>query len=312
MKKKNNKINIIIALSAVVILLILLIALIFGNDSASDKKICQLYFLNDSGTTLVEEEREIKHHNFSDLKENIVHQLIKGPKDTRNKAVIARKTDLIDIIEDENGNVIVNFTKDYISEDSTKNALGAYSVVKSLCFLEDVKSVKVVIEGEDLLNDAGVSLGYMSATDINLPTDTHTGETKNIVLYFPNKETGMLNKEERTVKVTDQQPVEQYIINELISGTENTQYNQALNKSTTLISVDTYGDLCFVNFKDDFLEKNSGSEEKERIAVYSVVNSLTELENIKRVQFLMDGKKVAKFGDLDIDNPFGRNSSAIE
>lgn len=312
MKIINRKTNIFVTMTAVVILIILLILLIFTADRNADEKTCELYFLNESGTTLISEEREIKHHHYEDLKENIVRQLIKGPKDARNKAVIDKKTDLIDITEDETGNVVVNFTGEYLSDDNTKNAMSAYSVVKSLCALEGVESVKVVIEGEDQQNDAGVSLGYLRATDINLPTDINTGETKKITLYFPNRETGMLNKEERTVKVTDQQPVEQYIINELISGTDDEKLNQALNKATSLLSVDTYGDLCFVNFKADFLDKNSGSEEKEKLAVYSVVNSLTELENIKRVQFLMDGKKVEKFGELDINSPFGRNSSAIE
>lgn len=312
MKINNKKLNIIIASAAILILVVLLICLIFARDKNVGKKTCELYFLNESATTLICEEREIKHHNFEDLKENIVRELIKGPREARNKAVIDKGTELIEITEEEAGNVVVNFSDNYRTSDNTKNALSTYAVVKSLCALDGVSSVKVVVEGNDLQNDNGIILGYLKSTDINLPTDTHTGETKKITLYFPNKETGMLNKEERTVKVTDQQPVAQYIINELIVGTKNESYNQALNKSTMLLSVDTYGDLCFVNFKSDFLEKNSGSEEKERLAIYSVVNSLTELSNIKRVQFLMDGKKVERFGEMDISNPFGRNSSAIE
>ena len=312
MKKNNKKLNIIIVSAAILILVVVLFCLMFAREKNVDRQTCELYFLNESATTLVCEEREIKHHSFEDLKENIVKELIKGPKEARNKVVIDKDAELLEITEDEAGNVVVNFNENYRTLDNTKNALSTYAVVKSLCALEDVLSVKVVVEGYDLQNDNGMTLGYLQSTDINLPTDTHTGETKTIALYFPNKETGMLNKEERTVKVTDQQPVAQYIINELIVGTKNESYNQALNKSTTLLSVDAYGDLCFVNFKSDFVEKNSGSEEKERLAIYSIVNSLTELSNIKRVQFLMDGKKVQRFGEMDISRPFGRNSSAIE
>lgn len=312
MKKSNKKLNTIIAAFAIIILVVPFFCIISGRDKNTNKTICELYFLNESATTLICEEREIRHHNFTDLKENIVNQLIKGPKEARNKPVIDKDTELIEITEDTDGNVVVNFSENYQTTDNTKNALSTYAVVKSLCALDGVTSVKVVVEGDDLQNDRGTAIGYLTSTDINLPTDTHTGETKKITLYFPDKETGMLNKEERTVKVTDQQPVAQYIINELIAGTENERYNQSLNKATTLLSVDTYGDLCFVNFKADFLEKNSGNEEKERLAIYSIVNSLTELSNIKRVQFLMDGKRVERFGAVDIRNPFGRNSSAIE
>ena len=75
--------------------------------------------------------------------------------------------------------------------------------------------------------------------------------------------------------------------------------------------MEIYEDICFVNLKSDFTEKNSGNAAKEKLAVYSIVDSLTELKNIKRVQFLMDGKRVDKFGELDIKYPISRNSVII-
>ena len=47
------------------------------------------------------------------------------------------------------------------------------------------------------------------------------------------------------------------------------------------------------------------------MAVDSIVDSLTELGHIKRVQFLMDGKKVNSFGNMSIKNPFSRNPVII-
>ena len=49
----------------------------------------------------------------------------------------------------------------------------------------------------------------------------------------------------------------------------------------------------------------------QKKSLYSIVDSLTELKNIKRVQFLMDGKRVDKFGELDIKYPISRNSVII-
>ncbi|MCC8169917.1 MAG: GerMN domain-containing protein, partial [Oscillospiraceae bacterium] len=103
-----------------------------------------------------------------------------------------------------------------------------------------------------------------------------------------------------------------YIINELISGPAAKEFEPTLSKDTVLLSVDTEDGICFVNFKSSFLDKNSGNQEKEILAIYSIVDSLTELENITRVQFLMDGKKVDMFGTINISSMFGRNSDMIE
>ena len=54
-----------------------------------------------------------------------------------------------------------------------------------------------------------------------------------------------------------------------------------------------------------------GTAEKEKMTIYSIVDSLTELDNIQRVQFLMDGKKVDNFGNINIGSMFGRDGSII-
>lgn len=307
----RKKTIIFLSAEAAVIAAVIVLILLLNNDHGMQKARCELYFLNEAGTTLVSEEHEVKYYDSEDLKTNVVLQLIKGPDDARNKRVINKDVELIDIITEDGGNVVANFSEEYQTNDSTRNALSAYAVVKSLCALESVNRVKVVVNGEDLKSDDGTTIGYLTSEDINLPTDTYTSETREITLYFPRRDSETLYKEKRTVKVTDQQPVEQYIINELINGPHDNMLTPSLSKDTTLLSVDTYEDICFVNFKANFTEKNSGNGQKEKMAVYSIVNSLTELENIKRVQFLVDGKKITQFGSMDINSPFARNSLII-
>lgn len=287
------------------------IGLIFGNDKSAQQTKCELYFLNEAGTTLVSETREIKYHSTADLYENVVWEIISGPNDTKNRRVIEKGVDLISLTPAEEGNYIVNFSENFLTDDSTRNALAAYAVVKSLCEFPEINKVKVTIDGEDLHSGEGNVIDYLSSDDINLPSDTYTSETREISLYFPDKNMDTLYHEKRTVQVTDQQPMEQYIINELIKGPAEESLCASLSSSTSLLSVNTYGDICFVNFKSDFTDKNSGNEQKERMAIYSIVDSLTELGHIKRVQFLMDGKKVDSFGNMSIKNPFGRNPGII-
>lgn len=311
MNRINKKFIVCVSGAILLIFVVIVLFVVFGSDRNVQRANCELYFLNETGTTLVAEEHEIKYYDKGSLCENVVLEIIKGPSDARNKRVIGKNVELLNITPEADGNIVVNFSKEYLTNDSTRDALAAYAVVKSLCALDSVERVKVAVEGEDLKNGDGTVIGYLTSADINLPTDTYTSETREITLYFPRKDSDKLYKEQRTVKITDQQPVEQYIISELIKGPIDSMLNPALNADTSLLSVDTYGDICFVNFKSDFIDKNSGDEQKEKIAVYSIVDSLTEIKNIKRIQFLMDGKKVDKFGSINIRNPIERNSIIV-
>lgn len=305
MKKKW----IIIAAAVLAIAVLASVTIFVRTDRDSRKMQCELYFLNDAETTLVSERRAVKYKSSADILENIVLELVKGPKASGNKRIMSKNVTLNSLTMENGGNVCVDFSSSYLTGDSTRDALSTYAVVKTLSSVNNVYGVKVTVDGEELKNADGTAMEYLTSADINLPTDTYTSEMKNIALYFPEKETNKLRKEDRIVKIIDQQPVEQYIINELINGTQDGALNNALNKDTTLLSVDVYNDICFVNFKSDFTEKNSGNEDKEKTVIYSIVASLTELANVRRVQFLLDGKKADKFGSINIGNPFTRNAS---
>lgn len=309
MKKKR------IAAVCVVLVLVVAAALIVGlieSDYVSNRYEGELYFSNSAMTGIESESREIRYRDNQELAENVIEELREGPKDRRLGRIIGRKTHLISLTGIETGNVVVNFSREFLSGDNAKDLLSVYAVVKSLCALRSIESVKVVIEGRDIYTDDGSIIGYLADRDINLSTDTYTSEMRDIMLYFPTKDGTHLAREARTIKVTDQQPIAQYIINELIKGPSGENMTAPLNSATVLLSVETSNNICFVNFKSNFLDKNTGSADKEKMTIYSIVDSLTELETIERVQFLMDGKKVTSFGNINIGSMFGRDESVIQ
>ncbi len=190
--------------------------------------------------------------------------------------------------------------------------LNVYAVVKSLCSTAHVSSVKVLVNGEPIKGRDKKSLEYISASDINLETEEYRSELREVVLYFADSAKEKLVPEKRTIKITDQQPIEQYLINELIKGTQNKKLKSLLSDKTVLVSADVEENICYLNFKSEFLDDNSGKNEHEKLVIYSIVNSLTELKTISSVQFYMDGRRVDKFGSVTIKNYIGRNEGIID
>ncbi len=303
-------ITLIIAI-AVCISLILAVSYmvdVFGNGI---KKECELYFLNSEQTTLESEFREVRYKDSADLCIKVIDNLIKGPKTVGIKPILSNDVKFLTIDMNDNANIITNFSKEFLTGDSTKDILRVYAVVKTLCSISGIESVKVNVEGADIIAPGGEVIGALKATDIKLVSDVNEGELHEVTLYFTKQDTNMLYPEKRSIKITDQRPLAQHVVQELINGPKSKDLIPCLSNSSVLIGVTISDNKCYVDFKNGFTSKNSGSDQHKLLAVYSIVNSLTELDSVGRVQFLIDGKRIEKFGKIEMNNLFERNTGII-
>lgn len=294
------------ALLVIAVLLSVAVAVMNGDDSKLYS--AKLYFLNDSSTSINEELREIKYNEEHEIVNIVLEELKSGPRDKTNKALMSRKTDWT-LLREENS-LTVDFSGDYLTEDNSKNLLATYAVVKSLCNVDGITKVKVTVDGGELLTPDGSTIGFLSDKDINLESDTETSENRNIKLYFVSED-GVLTEEWRNIKITDTVPVEQYVVNELIKGPEDTTLKPVLASDTKLTSVEVTEGTAYINMTQGFIDKHKGTPEKESLAVYAIVNSVTAIEGIDNVQFLIDGKKVQGFETVDLTLPIGKDSEFV-
>ena len=306
MKRRN-----IIITSAFALIAALVCVMIYRSHFMQTKE-CALYFLNQAGTSFSVEDRHVSYRDNKDLPEAVLRQLIKGPENSRNMRVINKHANVNYIFEDGAGNYTADFSDEFYMDDNSRTIFSVYAVVKTLCAIDGVYSVRVTVEGQDFISSDGSIIGALTSDDINLSIDTDTSETREVIIYFSNPATNKLIPEVRTIRITDQQPLEQYIIQELINGPADNAHAAVLSDNTTLISVTISDYIGFVNFAKNFIDKNTSSPEKEEQAIFAIVNSMTELEAISRVQFLVEGKKVEKFGEISIEHPIGRNQDIIE
>lgn len=120
-------------------------------------------------------------------------------------------------------------------------------------------------------------------------------EEVEVVLYFANKkyiETGdesyeKLVTEKRTIEYGNL-PLEEAIVKELIKGPESDELSTSIPDTAKLLGVETANGTCFVNFAQEGLY---GGSLQEDFTIAQIVNSLLELDNVERVQFLINGEK---------------------
>lgn len=134
-------------------------------------------------------------------------------------------------------------------------------------------------------------------------------EEVEVTLYFANKqyvETGDESYEkimtEKRIIEYGNIPLEEAIVKELIKGPESDELSTSIPATVSLLGVETADGTCFVNFSQEGLY---GGSLQEDFTIAQIVNSLLELDNVDRVQFLIDGEKAESLmGHFSINEPF--------
>lgn len=131
-------------------------------------------------------------------------------------------------------------------------------------------------------------------------------------LYFGDGENKYLKKEQRAIERTIESR-EEVILRELIDGPKDQGLTPTIPRQTRLYSVSIAEKTCYVNFSKEFVTNFQGDEEGEVTAVYSIVNSLTELDAIDKVQILVEGERLEIYQkNLSLKEPFVRNEKIFK
>lgn len=122
-----------------------------------------------------------------------------------------------------------------------------------------------------------------------------------VVLYFKNTENEELVKETRVidVKKLTNNPY-QILIEMLIEGPKNEKLQTTIPQGTKINNVYLKENIVYIDFSKEFIDNHKGGKEEEK-TINSIVNTLTELTEVKYVKILIDGKENMKFKDGNVN-----------
>lgn len=200
--------------------------------------------------------------------------------------------------------VSVTMNEGYTELSSIDKTLLDACVTLTMCSIPGVDYVSFI-------NEDGETLGSMSSEDILLRNTTTSDGLIELRLYFPKVEENLLACEYRQVSLDEDMPVERHIIDELVKGPQNDRLRAVLPENTAVLSVYTQDGLCTVSFSENFMSGEEYEPVDIQLAVYSIVNSITCLSTVDRVQISVRNNTEQKLGDFDISLPFARRNSVI-
>lgn len=218
--------------------------------------------------------------------------------------------ELIQYYNIEGTHITLNLNRAYYDLSFSQEIFLRASIVKSLTSFDAIDSVEFFVNGVPLIIDSSTALGRQYSSDVQVTYDKATSREvfENVVIYLPNEDKSRLNARYTTITLTPNKKLEAIVVEEILDNEE-----QILPNDVKLLNIYTHEGICFVDFSAEFQTALLPSGISERIAIYSLVNSLTELSNITNVQILVEGKKAATFqGTLSLNRIFTKNFSLIE
>ncbi len=120
-----------------------------------------------------------------------------------------------------------------------------------------------------------------------------------VSLYFSDKETGLLKPEARLVNVKElmKEPYKT-LIELLIVGPKNDKLKVVIPENTKLLNATLDKECLTLDFSSEILNYNKDDSMLKNNLVYSIVNTVTELNEVNKVKFLVDGQAFDEFEEF--------------
>ena len=281
-------------------MLLMLLAVLTGcgtREPETGKKI-SVYYVNTAETKVEVHDQYLNTKTPEEQLEETMTFLSTTPEKLEYKAPFDMGFQVLDY-EVEDGKLVINVDKAYSELSVTTEVLVRAAVVRTLTQLSNVKFVTITLVGSQLYDNAGELVGWMNAEQFinNDGNEINTYELVKVKLYFANADGDKLIAAYREKHYSTNTPLERFVVEELIAGPSGQIEGlyPVINPETKIINILTKDGICYVNLDSSFLTVvNNVSTE---VAVYSIVNSLVELDNINKVQILVNGEVPSTFSN---------------
>lgn len=276
------------------------------TDTAEDSKY-HIYYMNKEQTKIVEQPYDLTTEDTDEMIEELLSALATDTNSVDYRKPLPSNVELLGYILEGN-QLSVYFDEDYAMMPTAEEVLCRAAVVKTLVQVPGVECVSFFLGTAPLTDNRGRLVGLMTANTFveNPGEQINMMQTANLKLYFSNETGDALVAEEREVEYSTNIVMEKLIVKNLIEGPEGDGLRATLPEGTELLDVNTTNGTCYVNFNEAFM--NQDYEISEGVVIYSIVNSLSEVSTVNRVQILVNGKSSGMYRDsYSLDMRYERN-----
>ena len=281
-----------------------------NSDSTLGANEYNIYYLKKESKTLYPVVYEAANTDADLLADELIKQLMTAPKSldvslTMNDKVTYMKHSIEDDI------LYLYFDSNYGSMKAEDEILCRAALAKTLTQIEGIDYISIYTGEAAITDTQGNPIGLIAASDfIESISDVNSYERIELKLYFADESGERLVEEDRSVMSSINTSKEKLIIDELMKGPRSTSLKATLPADSKLLNISVSDNVCYVNFDESFLL--GVGDVQGYVTIYSIVNSLTDLSSVSKVQISANGIQNVNLKDsISLNTVFERNLDYI-
>lgn len=274
-----------------------------------------IYCVNETGTRLDTWGYNLSRENMST--EEMMDELIKAfcQEPLKEGCTSANAGKVTSIKGSLKGDLaIIDCDKNYDELDSLKQMFYKAAMVLTLTQIDDIDYVYMSVDGKPMLDADEKYLGRLNQDNFVLyDSELNSNESElEVTLYYANSDGDMLTECTHTCTYDGSVSREQFVLEQLKSEPMEENMNRTIPEDMIIKDVYTKNGTCYVNL-DSSINSTVLAVTEPYIMFYSIVNTLTELNGITKVQVLIDGKTDVLFGGkISLKKVYGFNLYILE
>jgi len=266
-----------------------------SEKEPDSRNVCQIFYISYEETKVESRDYVMQSEETREQLEELLQCLSAIPEKLEYKAPLSMGFTLLSY-DLTDGKLLLDVDDKYKDLSATTETLVRAALVKTLTQLTEINFIGITVNGNPLYDNLNNLVGWMFADQFisNEGNEINTYEKVRLKLYFTNEDGNTLiavNTAE--LRYNSNRSLEKLVVEELIKGPNAGTAYAALNPDTKVISVMVKDGICYVNLDENFLIQ-SGNATAEA-TWYSIVNSLTELSNVNKVQIFINGDSSGTF-----------------
>lgn len=312
-----------IALAIVVLLLFGMMSAGCGNQN---KNLYTVYLINGSEDGLVEGTYNVKGEDADSIVQELTailnshntsvghfsHEGFSSESGDSSRMALLPDSVSIDQYSIENGNLSLWFSESYYDMNKKREILCRDGIVQEMLQIPEINSVVFYIGEDPLIGPDGEEVGLMTQDSFvtNPGSQINSVQEEKLTLYFADSTGTSLVTEVQNVNYISSVSIEKLIVQQLIGGPASDSLQATIAPETKILNVTVSNGICYVNFDSGFLTQ--GFSISPELTIYSIVNSLCQLDDVEGVHISVNGSSDVVFHDtISLDQTFTMNQDVV-
>ncbi len=294
------------------LVLILILTVLCGCGQEERNEGMQLYYMNIEGTKIVPVRHEFASEDVMECVTEILTCLQSEPEDA-NVIQIIPDYIVVNNCSYNGAMVSIDFGESYYNLGSIEEVLMRAAIVQSILQMEGVTGINFTVNTKPVMDASGSYVGIMNKESFveNPGKQINSSAKTTLTLYFASADGTYLVKETRTVHYSSNISMDKLVMEQLMEGPKENGLLGTIPAGTSIITISTVDGVCYVNLDSAF--QNQNNEITEQVVLYSIVNSLTELSDVDKVQLSINGSSSGKCRyDYDLSVMYEMNEDLLQ